>query len=134
MILFEVEPDKQSEDGGFLAWLEERDRVIAACALREGGHRWLIEGEPGEEPCLSCQDCPASADDVLPDLLDELAYHDTPETIGGHSVHWGRPLPADATPYTIPVNIRVETTAAMTDYGTEYRAEIEITLRGGETA
>lgn len=129
--MVEGEPSQEDE---FLDWLEERDRSVMACAARPSGHLWQVEAEAGEKPCLSCESCPAGADDVMPDLFDILAYHDTAETIGAHEVHWGRPLADDAEPYTIPVSIDIEAITRMSDYGTEHDVEVHITVRGGEAA
>lgn len=134
MTPFEMESPERAEGGEFLDWLEERDRSVMACAARPSGHRWKVEAELGEEPCLSCEDCPAGADDVMPDLPSILAYHDTAETIGAHEVHWGRPLADDAEPYTIPVSIDIESITRMSDYGTEHDVEVHITVRGGEAS
>ena len=134
MILFEIEPEKPPEDGDFLNWLEGRDRTIAECASRPSGHRWQIQGEPGDEPSLSCQDCPAGGDDLYPDIHDYLAYDETPDRIGGHEVMWGRRLPDGAEPYEIPVTVEFEEIRRMTDYGTDYDVEIHIIPRGGEAA
>lgn len=132
MILFEIEPEKPSEDGDFLNWLEERDRTIHGCGSRPSGHRWLVEGEPGEEPSLSCQDCPAGGDDLYSDIHDYLAYDETPDRIGDREVRWGHPLPDDAEPYEIPVTVEFEEIRHWTDYGTEYDVEIHVKPRGGE--
>lgn len=132
MNLFEIEPDKPSEDGGFLEWLDERCRAMAACAARQGGHRWQIEGEPGEEPCLSCEDCPAGGDDLYPDIHDHLAYDGQPQTISDHQVAWGQCLPDDAEPYTIPVDVEIEAIRYESpDFvGYEYDVRILLTPRG----
>ncbi|HEY9370989.1 hypothetical protein [Streptomyces sp.] len=135
MIAFEVEPEKPPEGGDFLNWLEERDRAITECASRPSGHRWQIEGEPGEEPFLSCQDCPAGGDDLFPDIHVYLTC-DEPEVIGDREVPWGRPLPDDMEPYVIPVNLRIEARpyTSLNFIGTEYDIEIRITERDGESA
>lgn len=135
MIAFEIEPEKPSEDGDFLNWLEVRDRDITACAARPSGHAWQVEGEPGEQPSLSCRDCPAGGDDLFPDIHDYLAC-DEPEEIGGRKVLWGSPLPDDAEPYEIPVHVRIEVHAytSMNSIGPEYDIDIHIIPRGGEGA
>ncbi|WP_326829721.1 hypothetical protein OIE13_06165 [Streptosporangium sp. NBC_01810] len=134
MNLFEIVVGEPPREDEFLGWLEERGQRIAACAARPFGHRWQVEGEPEEEPHLSCEDCPAGADDLMPDLLDILAYYATLETIGDREVRWGSPLAADAAPFAIPVNISIETITHTGDYGTEYDYEVHITSRGGEGA
>lgn len=135
MIAFEVEQGKPAGDT-FLDWLEERDELMAACAARESGHRWQVEAEPGEEPCLSCQDCPAGGDDLYPDIHIYLACDEEPDTIGDHKVLWGRPLPDDAEPFTIPVDVRIESHryTSMDCIGYEYDVEIHVALRGGDVA
>ncbi|GAA2861030.1 hypothetical protein [Nonomuraea rubra] len=135
MILFEIEPEKPSEETNFLDWLEVRDRDITACAARPSGHAWQVEGEPGEQPSLSCQDCPAGGDDLFPDIHDYLAC-DEPELIGGREVLWGRPLADDAEPFTIPVHVRIKEHryASMNAIGWEYDIEVHVTPRGDEAA
>ncbi|GLX06719.1 hypothetical protein Misp03_36460 [Microbispora sp. NBRC 16548] len=80
-------------------------RAVAECAARPGGHAWLVEAEPGEEPYLTCADCPATGDDLYPDL-DMLL--DWAQDIGGTRVQFGRALPGDAVPYSIPVAVELE--------------------------
>lgn len=91
------------------AWeVEEaaRQQLITACANRDGGHAWELEGEPGETPCLSCAGCPATSHDLLDSCLDFL--YDQRIALGGHLVHFGQALPTDAEGYRIPVNVTLE--------------------------
>jgi hypothetical protein len=111
----------------------EQQHLIAECAARPGGHAWTVEGDSGDSPWLSCADCPASGDDVYPDVIDMLG--DEPYELGGRTIVFGQELPDDDTSvFTIPVHVRVKETryTSMNCIGYEYDVEIHITDR--ETA
>lgn len=111
------------------SYLADR-RATADCAARPGGHRWTLEGIPEEPPHLSCEDCPASADDLTADCLDLL--DGTEMELGGRTVTFGQDLPADAEPFSIPVTItvkRVVYRGGPLMWPEEYDIEIDITGR-----
>jgi hypothetical protein len=126
---FETGDPFQPKGEEFMDWLEERDDRITACATREGGHGWQIEGEPGEEPYVSCGDCPADADELFPDLMSLLSG---PMDVDGRTVVFGEVLPDQAEPCKLPVAVRVETIRRDYADGTEYDVEVHITPRGGD--
>lgn len=129
MSLFEIDDSPRSQGEELMDWLDERDDRITACAARDGGHGWQVEGEPGEEPYVSCGDCPAGADELFPDLMSLLSG---PVDVGGRTVVFGEVLPDRAEPYKLPVAVRVETIRRDYADGTEYDVEVHITPRGGD--
>lgn len=98
-----------SEADEYQAALEAQQAgLVAMCAARERGHRWQVEGDLGDTPGLSCQDCPAHADDLMPDLLDVLDGRSF--QIGGRTVRFGVDLPGvESSDFAIPVHVEVDT-------------------------
>lgn len=131
-----IEFRQMTDDEALLAemrWgvsLEEeaaRQRQVAACAEREGGHEWeLILDEPDDgdgSVALYCAACPANANDLISDG-DELLWLE----FDGYEVRDGKHNCPRAA--VIPVDVEPWGSKSWTDCGWEYDAGINLEQRG----
>jgi hypothetical protein len=97
------------------------------CVERNGAHLWLAEldtVEEGGDVSLTCQQCPASVDDLCPDGADAVVGD-----VDGIPVEFGRSR--TLTHYAAPVHaaLRVEHYPANPAHGDEWDVWIEIESR-----